>query len=277
MGWWRGAKTYPLPVAILAVPLWLLFALLFVLMWPVRLVGWLLNPIVEWFRESRFWKWLRSIEIPDPIELYKWDATEAYDLMVRIRKVRRVVLVLLGLEYTGAIVLGTSAGIGGLIGTGTWLQPLILSSLIIVVALGLPSMFVSSYYERLVACWTAFKFTLCPVCAYIRDHSESGRCPDCGLMAPPLAPGEMPPVWNTWSGLMSPRSAGLPIALIGTVPYVCAILGGWVGLGARWQGVLVLVLTASLVGLVCCALWRVRDKSRFARHVERMWKLTADD
>lgn len=276
-GWLRGLRSHPLPVAILAVPLLFLFAFLYVVMWPLRIARWLVDPIVQRFLRSRFWKWFSSIEIPDPVELYKWDATEAYDLMMRIRKVRPLVLVLLAVEYAAAIVLGTSAGISGLIGAGTWLGRFTFTSVVVLMILGLPTMFVSSYYERLVACWTSFKFTLCPVCAYIRDHSESSRCPDCGLMAPPLSPGELPPVWNAWSGLISPGSVGFPVAVVVTVFGVCGFLSELVGWRYKWFGVLVLVLTASLVALVCCALWRVRKKSRFARHVERMWRLTAEE
>lgn len=265
-----------MPLAILAFPLWSLFALLYVLMWPVRVLKWLVHPIVERFLQSRFWKWLGSIQIPDPLELYNWDATEAYDLMMRIRKVRPLVLVLLAVEYAAAIVLGVGIGVGGLVDVPIWLKGAAWIALATLLALGLPCMFVSSYFERLMACWTSFKFTLCPVCAYIRDHSESRRCPECGSMSPPLAPGQMPPIWNVWSGLISPASAGLPIGLVGTVFAAWGFLHNSVGIGSQWLAVLVLLLTASVATLVSLALWRVRSRSRLARQLEEKWRLTAE-
>jgi len=262
-------------LAILALPLRSLFAALFVIMWPVRVFKWLVNPIVEMFLQSRFWKWLGSIQIPDPLELYNWDATEAYDLMMRIRKVKPLVLVLLAVEYAAAIVLGAGVGVGGLIDAPIWLRGAALIALVTLVALGLPCMFVSSYFERLMACWVSFKFTLCPVCAYIRDHSESRRCPECGSMAPPLAAGQMPPIWNVWGGLISPASAGLPIGLVGTVFAAWGFLRKSVGIGSQWLAVLVLLLTVSVATLVFLAFWRVRSRSRLARQLEEDWMLRA--
>jgi hypothetical protein len=274
--WWWNLKSHPLRVAVLTFPLWSLFVLLYVLMWPVRVLKWLVNPIVERFVQSRFWKWLGSIQIPDPLELYKWDATEAFDLMMRIRKVRPLVLVLLAVEYAAAIMLGVGVGVGSLVDAPIWLKGAAWIALVTLVALCLPCMFVSSYFERLMACWISFKFTLCPVCAYIRDHSESRRCPECGSMAPPSAPGQMPPIWNVWSGLISPASAGLPIGLVGSVFAAWGFLHNSVGIGSQWLAAGVLGLTASLLFLVCRAIWLVWGKCRLARDLERVWRLSAE-
>ena len=177
----------------------------------------------------------------------------ADDLVVREWWARRVLILILAVEWSSLLAMGTHFGISLLLG---WTSAAAIFWIFGLVLTGLPGMFLWSYYGDLIKRWGAIGYRICPACGYIRSFSSSMRCPDCGSISAPVEAGKIPREWQRWSPIVNEFAVEMPTPLLVCSMFVLT----WADkLGApSWTiGAFLLALTLSLTVIAVNSLVRV--------------------
>jgi hypothetical protein len=264
--WFRGR---PIWLVVLAAPLYLLVFIAWLISLPLALyllllhwlLGPLLGPLIAPISRSRAVRWLSTkrvedllMDIVERISPLDWDVTQASDLLERIRTFRRILLAFIVGQWAILVVLGLLMGasllcslpdliyFGVIPGVGALVIAAVLS------AVGL------SYYRRLCQCWRKFDMPTCGRCGYIRKDRRTVCCPECGSAELTVRPGCMPAFYMLWEPLLNKGTAGTPFLLLCAAFYVDRMVLN-VHLAAGPHGWVVLVITASVAGLILWVLW----------------------
>lgn len=264
----RLRRQYPAWVLVLAAPLYPMLALVCLPHLFLLLLNWVLGPLVrplaDLLLRSRVVKWLatKRLEdfpayVADLAGLFRWDATQAADLLQRIRGLRRILLALIVGEWAvllaGGLIVGVSL-IGSVAGA---IHIAVLACFVVLAPCAILSALVLSHYHRLYDSWQSLGIALCGRCGYIREHLESPRCPECGTVEPPVLPGYAPPCRYVWSPLINAAAAGSPFMLFySACLFDRFVLNPWLARGPH--GWAILVMTASLATTVLWVLWVFR-------------------
>jgi len=231
------------------------------LLLPNRILGQLLGPLLAPIGRSRAVQWLSTKKVEDfPVYvaeltgLFHWDVTRAADLLQRIRMVRRILLLIIGGQWTALLATGVVVGV-----SLVWLLPDLIGLAVvacgaILVVSTVFSVSGLSYYHGLYKSWQALETTLCGQCGYIREHVQSVRCPECGTAELAVPPGHAPRCRDVWSPLVNKWTAGMPLSLICSM-FLFDRLVLNLCLNAKTHGWVVLMMTGSVAGLILWVLW----------------------
>lgn len=254
-------KPYPVWLRVLLAPL----GLLMLLLWPMHVafsVPFLTLRTIG--LHLRNYPPCRQIAALFEVELYRDSRKRIphpYDLLARSRLTRRLLALVLFVEWIALIGIGVSSGLLCLLGDPpAFLLSIWAVGFMVMVVAGMPAWGLSSYHGSLVDCWKKLNAPLCPCCGYNRLYSTSDRCPECGSLSAPVLPGEVPAEWKRWDHVTGNQAVFLPFVLLGTLGPLSRLVSDWLPL---WiLGVFLLMLTASVAALVGIAVFHVLFENR---------------
>jgi hypothetical protein len=186
--------------------------------------------------------WLRSITsaLNTRWDWPSWSIDEAAELLVRARRLRQVLSLTTGLNCGLVLLANFSAAMGLL--TKVWWYTAAWQFLMAAWLLWVPNRLGYAYYARLRLAWLSFDHCLCASCGYIRDFSDSLRCPECGDQDSTNSAGKLPSSWRFWEFFFNLPTLNLPIGIVTLGVWLSTIARGF-GIPTSIIGVFILALT----------------------------------
>jgi hypothetical protein len=181
---------------------------------------------------------------------------DAYEALGRMRSLRRILILLLALEWLCLLSMGLFGALAlmGWYETGAVWATLGMAPLLV---LGAVAALLSSWCGRTYQRWRELNEALCDGCGYNREHIAPARCPECGTTRPPVPPGQVPRLWARWEGIITGGAAYLPFGFFGTIGPMTGFLSQYVPHSLLGAGLLLLTVSlAAVAGGVLCMAWR---------------------
>jgi hypothetical protein len=248
---WKRIKPYPNWLRILLAPM----GLLLLLVWPVHAV--ISTPFLIlrtiWVGLQKYPPF-RQIAALFDLELWREPQREIphpYDMLARSRLTRRVLAPVLLVEWISLIGIGISGGLLCLLSDPSpFLESICGIAFMVMLVAGMPAWALYSYHGSLLVRWKQLNAPLCPHCGYNRIHPASSRCPECGSLSAPVAPGKPPREWKRWSPVIHESAVFLPFALVWMLWLLTSLITTWATWIPLWMiGGFLLALTASVVAM----------------------------
>lgn len=205
---------------------------------------------------------LLSREVP---HLLSSEEPDPWQLLVRLRRARIVLIVLITLQWSALLVVG-AAGIALLLELAEQVaQAAFVGGFAVMAVCGLPGLAVFSYHQTQVKRWRAFGQYLCPSCGDIREGNICPQCPGCGTDDPPVRPDDVPPEVEQWAPLINETAVFLPLPSFVVGCQIVGKLHGWspVWLPVAILGGLMISLTTIAVAAIVQVLRRHALPSRY--------------
>jgi len=180
---------------------------------------------------------------------------DAGAMLERAQLLRRLLVPLVAAQWAAMLVFGSVAGFHCIFGALPYSSDILGLAFLTVFLSGTACYVGRSCYERLQKCWRALQYAVCECCGYIREFSDSDRCPECGSHRHPVPPGQLPPTWIAWEPIVGGFAANVPYAMLGAVVMPVFGLTKWVSLWVL--GVVAWALTISFTTLAALAICAV--------------------
>ncbi len=157
-----------------------------------------------------------------------WEATQTTALLARTRRVRRCLLGLLACEWV--LTAGLALVACGMLVRGHALGGSVVNACgLIMCLLGLGSLTLLAWHQRLTAAWRGLELFICGRCGELRNFSPSMPCPVCGDHSAPAFPGQVPTGSSSWDTAMHVLPVGAPAVIFALVCFAGRLMASATG------------------------------------------------